>query len=128
MARLLGVNIPNEKKILYSLTYIQGIGKHVSGVILKKLNIDPDKRTHELSDDDLSKIGVEIDNHYVVEGQLRRQIQQNIARLKKIGCYRGYRHARSLPVRGQRTRNNCRTRKGKKKTIAVKKSVKSLKS
>ena len=81
MARLLGVNIPNEKKILYSLTYIQGIGKYTSEIILKKLNIDQDKRTHELSDDDLSRIGVEIDNHYVVEGQLRRQIQQNIARL-----------------------------------------------
>ena len=128
MARLLGVNIPNEKKVLYSLTYIQGIGKHSSKVILEKLHIDPDKRTHELSDDELSKIGTEIDNNYTVEGQLRRQIQQNLVRLKKIGSYRGYRHARSLPVRGQRTRNNCRTRKGKKKTVAVKKSVKSLKS
>ena len=110
------------------MTYIQGIGKYTSRVILEKLNISPDKRTHELSDDDLSKIGTEIDNNYTVEGQLRRQIQQNIVRLKKIACYRGFRHARSLPVRGQRTRNNCRTRKGKKKTIAVKKSVKSLKS
>lgn len=127
MARLLGVNIPNEKKIFYSLTYIQGIGEYTSKKILEKLGINPDMRTHELTDDDLSKIGTEIDNHYVVEGQLRRQVQQNIGRLKKIQCYRGTRHIKSLPSRGQRTRNNSRTRKGKKKTTSVKKSIKSMK-
>lgn len=127
MARLLGINIPNEKKILYSLTYIQGIGKFSSEKILVSLGIDPDRRTHEITEDELSKLGSEIDDNYVVEGQLRRQVQQNIVRLKKIASYRGFRHAKSLPCRGQRTRNNSRTRKGKKKSVMVKKSIKSLK-
>ena len=126
MARVAGVDIPNEKKILYSLRYIYGIGPFFSGQILKEAGVDPDIKTRDLTEDQLSRIASVIDRNYVVEGSLRRQVQQNIARLRDIGCYRGLRHRRGLPVRGQRTRSNARTRKGPRKTVAGKKGVKEL--
>jgi len=124
--RIAGVDIPNEKRIEFALTYIYGIGPHLSRVILKEAGIDPSVRAKNLSEDEISRIAAIIDRNYVVEGQLRRQTTQNIARLKDIQCYRGIRHRRGLPVRGQRTRTNARTRKGPRKTIAGKKSVKEM--
>ena len=126
MPRIAGVDIPNEKPISISLMYIYGIGRSNARQILKEAQIDPMLRSSKLTDDDLSRIGTIIDRSYVVEGQLRRQISQNIARLRDIGSYRGWRHRRGLPVRGQRTRTNARTRKGPRKTVAGKKSVKEL--
>jgi small subunit ribosomal protein S13 len=121
MARVLGVDLPNNKKIGISLTYIYGIGKTTSQQILETLKINPDIRTRDLTEEELSKLSTEIEKNYTVEGQLHRQIKQNIQRLKDIGCYRGLRHRRGLPVRGQRTRSNARTRKGPRKTVAGKK-------
>lgn len=126
MPRLLGVDIPNDKIVAISLTYIFGIGRYTALQICKEVNIDPQMRANKLSEDELSKIAALLDTQYPVEGQLRRQVAQNIVRLKKIGCYRGIRHGRNLPVRGQRTRTNARTRKGKRKTVAGKKSVKAM--
>ena len=126
MPRILGVDIPNEKRIIVSLTYIYGIGPYTSSQILKATNIEPSKRAKDLSEDELSNLAAHIDREYSIEGHLRRVEMQNIARLRDIGCYRGLRHRRGLPVRGQRTRTNARTRKGKKKTVAGKKSVKDL--
>ena len=126
MPRILGVDTPNEKRIVVSLTYIYGIGPYTSSQILKATNIDPHKRAKDLSEDELSSLAAHIDREYSIEGHLRRVEMQNIARLRDIGCYRGLRHRRGLPVRGQRTRTNARTRKGKKKTVAGKKSVKDL--
>lgn len=126
MPRIVGVDVPNNKKVLYALTYIHGIGKHVSSEILKKADIDENVKAHTLTEDDVSKLAQIITNEYVVEGQLRRQVLQDINRLKDIVCYRGMRHRRGLPARGQQTQSNARTRKGRKKTVAGKKSVKAM--
>ena len=126
MPRILGVDIPNDKRTVISLQYIYGIGPHLSEVLCERTNIDRDKRARDLSEDELAKLAALLDNEFTVEGQLRRQVQQNIARLREIGCYRGLRHRKGLPVRGQRTRTNARTRKGPRKTVAGKKGVKEL--
>jgi small subunit ribosomal protein S13 len=124
MPRIVGVDIPNEKQMWIALTYIYGIGKHTSEQILKEAKIDKNAKAGKLTEDELSRITQIIDRNYVVGGQLRRQIFQNIARLRDINCYRGFRHRKGLPVRGQRTRTNARTRKGPRKTVAGKKGVK----
>lgn len=126
MPRISGVDIPPDKKIKISLRYIYGVGPANALTILKEAGIDPERRAKELSEDELAKIIGILDRVVLVEGALRRQIQQNIARLRDINSYRGYRHRRSLPVRGQRTRSNARTRKGPRKTVAGKKGVKEL--
>jgi small subunit ribosomal protein S13 len=126
MPRISGVDIPSDKPIWISLTYLFGVGRSNSRVILKELGIDPQRRAKELSEEELAKIIGILDRDYLVEGGLRRAITQNIARLRDIGSYRGNRHRRSLPVRGQRTRSNARTRKGPRKTVAGKKGVKEL--
>jgi len=126
MPRIAGVDVPNEKRVEAALRYIYGIGATMSTRILDEVGVSPDTRARDLTEDELSRINAAIDKGYEVEGQLRRRTQQDVARLKKIGCYRGLRHIRGLPVRGQRTRTNARTRKGKKKTVAGKKSVKSM--
>jgi small subunit ribosomal protein S13 len=124
MPRIVGVDIPNEKSIWISLTYIVGIGKYTSEQILKEAGIERKTKAGKLSEDELSRITQIIDRNYTVEGQLRRQFSQNIARLRDINCYRGVRHRRGLPVRGQCTQSNARTRKGPRKTVAGKKGVK----
>ena len=124
MPRIVGVDIPNDKSIWISLTYIVGIGKHTSEQILKEAGIEANTQAGKLSEDELSQITQIIDRNCIVEGQLRRQVAQNIARLRDIGCYRGLRHRRGLPVRGQCTQSNARTRKGPRKTVAGKKGVK----
>jgi len=126
MPRIAGVELPNDKRIEIALRYIYGVGPSNAQDILKEAGIDPNVRAKNLTEDEVSRIAGVIDRTYVVEGQLRRQIQQNIARLRDIQCYRGHRHRRGLPVRGQRTRTNARTRKGPKKTVAGKKGVKEL--
>ncbi len=126
MPRIAGVDIPQEKPIHIGLRYIYGLGPKNSRDILKEADVDPQKRAKELSEDEVARIGTIIDRNYIVEGVLRRQIQQHISRLKDIGSYRGARHRRNLPVRGQRTRTNARTRKGPRKTVAGKKGVKEL--
>lgn len=124
MPRIVGVDIPNSKAIWVSLTYIPGVGRYTSELILKEARIDKDTKADRLSEDDLSRITQIIDRNYIVGGQLRRQVAQNIARLRDISCYRGIRHRRGLPVRGQCTQSNARTRKGPRKTVAGKKGVK----
>jgi small subunit ribosomal protein S13 len=126
MPRISGVDIPPDKVIWISLTYLYGVGRTNSKAILKEAGIDPQRRAKELSEDELAKIISIIDRDFLVEGALRRVLTQNIARLRDIGSYRGSRHRRSLPVRGQRTRSNARTRKGPRKTVAGKKGVKEL--
>ena len=126
MPRVAGVDIPNDKKIPIALTYIYGIGRASAARILKATGIQDTVRAKDLTEAELSLIASELEKNFVVEGQLRRQVVQNIARLKDIGCYRGLRHRRGLPVRGQRTRTNARTRKGPKRTVAVKRSVKQM--
>lgn len=126
MPRIAGVDIPNDKRVEFSLRYIYGVGPHTARLILKEAGIDPGVKAGNLSEDEVTRIAGVITRSYVVEGQLRRQVQQNIARLRDIGCYRGLRHRRGLPVRGQRTRSNARTRKGPKKTVAGKKGVKEM--
>lgn len=126
MARIQGVDIPNDRPAVIALTYLYGIGRHTAYEICRKVSIDPHVRTRDLSEDEISRIASLLDKEYVVEGQLRRQVQQNIARLRDIGCYRGLRHRRGLPVRGQRTKTNARTRKGPRKTVAGKKGVKDI--
>src|SRR3712207_6784084 len=126
MPRIGGVDIPADKPIWVSLTYLFGVGPTNSRVILKEAGIEPQRRAKELSEEELAKIIGILDRDIVIEGALRRQIQQNIARLRDIGSFRGHRHRRSLPVRGQRTRSNARTRKGPRKTVAGKKGVKEL--
>ena len=121
MARIAGVDIPNEKRVEIGLTYIYGIGRTASNKILEATGINPDTRVKDLSDDELAKLREEIENEYVVEGDLRRKIAYDIKTMTDIGCYRGIRHRKGLPVRGQRTKTNARTRKGPKKTIANKK-------
>lgn len=126
MPRVAGVDLPNDKPAHISLRYIFGIGPTTALEICEKCGIDPNVRAKNLTEDQLSKISTTLDSDYVIEGQLRRQIQQNISRLKEIGSYRGMRHRRGLPVRGQRTKTNARTRKGPRKTVAGKKSVKEM--
>ncbi|MCU0727005.1 MAG: 30S ribosomal protein S13 [Planctomycetes bacterium] len=126
MARILGVDIPNEKWIVISLTYLFGIGNAHAKQICVDAKIEPTAKTKTLTDEELARITTVIEKHHVIEGQLRRQISQNIQRLKDINCYRGTRHRKGLPVRGQRTRSNARTRKGPRRTVAGKKSVKAM--
>lgn len=126
MPRIAGVDIPDKKKILYALQYVYGIGPKFAADILEAAKIDPDKRANTLTDQEVSSITTVIDGGYIVEGALRRQISQNIQRLRDIKSYRGERHRKGLPTRGQRTRSNARTRKGRKKTVAGKKGVKDL--
>lgn len=124
MPRIAGVDIPEKKKIRYALRYIYGIGPKFSDDILAEAKVDPDTKSKDLTDEEVGQIGALIDAGYIVEGALRRQVQQHIQRLRDIRCYRGDRHRRGLPVHGQRTRCNARTRKGRKKTVAGKKGVK----
>jgi small subunit ribosomal protein S13 len=124
MPRIVGVDIPNDKSIWISLTYVYGIGRHTSEMILKEVKVEKSTKAGKLSEDELSRINQIIERNYIVGGQLRRQITQNIARLRDIGCYRGIRHRKGLPVRGQHTQSNARTRKGPRKTVAGKKGVK----
>ncbi len=124
MPRIVGVDIPDRKKCRYALRYIHGIGPKVADEILARCGIDPNTKAHELSEGQVAQISSLIDAEYVIEGALRRQTQQNITRLREIRSYRGDRHRRGLPTRGQRTKCNARTRKGKKKTVAGKKGVK----
>lgn len=124
MARIAGVDIPSDKKIRYSLRYIHGIGPKHADAILEEAGINPNTPTKQLAEQEVSRIAGIIDSGYLVEGALRRQVSQNIQRLRDIRCYRGERHRRGLPVHGQRTRCNARTRKGKRKTVAGKKGVK----
>ena len=126
MPRIAGIDVPGEKIMWCALTYIHGIGRRSALDICKEAQIDPQRRMKALSEDEIGRLAAVIDRSYVVEGSLRRQVLQNIARLKDIGCYRGVRHRRGLPVRGQRTRTNARTRKGPRKTVAGKKGVKEL--
>ncbi len=127
MPRIAGVDIPGEKRIVISLTYIYGISKHLSQKALKALKMDENVRAKDVSEDELSALGAYLDKNFVIEGNLRRQESQNITRLKNIGCYRGLRHRLGLPARGQRTKTNARTRKGKKRTVSVKKGIKEMK-
>lgn len=124
MPRIAGIDVPDKKKILFALQYVHGIGAHVAKLILEEAKINPELRANEVSEQQLSVITGIIDTNYLVEGALRRQVSQNVQRLKDIKSYRGDRHRKGLPVRGQRTQSNARTRKGKKKTVAGKKSVK----
>lgn len=126
MPRVLGVDIPNDKPTYVSLQYLHGIGEKTAIDICRKLDLPTHRRARELSDDDIQRINTVLDNEYTVEGQLRRQTGENIARLRSIQCYRGIRHRRGLPVRGQNTQTNARTRKGVKKTVAGKKGVKDM--
>ena len=121
MARIAGVDLPNEKRIEAGLTYIYGIGWTTSRKILEKTGINPDTRVKDLTEEEAGKIRKVIENDYLVEGDLRRDVNMNIKRLMDIGCYRGIRHRRGLPVRGQKTKTNARTRKGPKKTVGRKK-------
>ena len=121
MARIAGVDLPKEKRVEIGLTYIFGIGVSSSRKILKQSGVSPDVRIKDLTDDDVAKIRDAIDKDFRVEGDLRREVALDIKRLQEIGCYRGVRHRRGLPVRGQRTKTNARTRKGPKRTIANKK-------
>lgn len=121
MARIAGVDLPREKRVEIGLTYVYGIGRTSSNKILAKAGINPDTRVKDLTEDEVAKLRDIIDAEYTVEGDLHREVALNIKRLQEIGCYRGIRHRRNLPVRGQNTKNNARTRKGPKRTIANKK-------
>ena len=121
MARIAGVDLPREKRVEIGLTYIYGIGRVSSNRILKEAGVNPDTRVRDLTDDEVKRISSVIDQTQTVEGDLRRQIAMDIKRLQEIGCYRGVRHRKSLPVRGQKTKTNARTRKGPKRTVANKK-------
>ena len=121
MARIAGVDLPREKRVEIGLTYIYGIGRASSGKILEKANVNPDTRVRDLTDEEVARIRDVIDETTIVEGDLRREIAMNIKRLQEIGCYRGIRHRKGLPVRGQKTKTNARTRKGPKRTVANKK-------
>lgn len=121
MPRVIGIDIPDNKRLEISLMYIYGIGRYLSNEIIKKLGLDPNMRANKLSQDDIAKLNGLLQADYIVEGDLRRQVQNNIKRLVSIHSYRGLRHRVGLPVRGQRTRTNARTRKGKRKTVANKK-------
>jgi small subunit ribosomal protein S13 len=121
MARIAGVDIPNNKRVEIALTYIYGIGRKSANDILAKTGVDPDKRAKDLTEEEVAKLRDEIENSYTVEGDLRRDVALNIKNMIEINCYRGIRHRKGLPVRGQRTKTNARTRKGPAKTIANKK-------
>jgi small subunit ribosomal protein S13 len=121
MPRVLGVDIPDNKRLEISLTYIYGVGRQLSNEIIAKLGLDRDMRAHKLTQEDIARLNATLQSEYVVEGDLRRQVQNNIKRLISIHCYRGVRHRVGLPVRGQRTKTNARTRKGRRKTVANKK-------
>ncbi len=121
MARISGVDLPREKRVEIGLTYIFGIGRVSSNRILEKANVNPDTRCKDLTDEEVGRIRDVIDESYTVEGDLKREIAMNIKRLQEIGCYRGIRHRKGLPVRGQKTKTNARTRKGPKRTVANKK-------
>ena len=121
MARISGVDLPREKRVEIGLTYIYGIGRPSSNRILAEAGVNPDTRVKDLTDDEVKKIAAVVADTQVVEGDLRREIAMNIKRLQEIGCYRGIRHRKSLPVRGQKTKTNARTRKGPRKTVANKK-------
>lgn len=127
MPRLLGVDIPSDKPTLYSLQYLYGVGSKVARELCHKAGVNPQKKARELAEDEIGRLTALMERDYTVEGPLRRQVLQNITRLRDIKCYRGIRHRLGLPVRGQRTRTNARTRKGPKKTVAGKKGVKDLK-
>ncbi len=126
MPRVLGVDIPNDKPTYISLQYLHGLGQVRSIEVCRKLGLNPQRRARELSDDDIQRLNSTLDSQYTVEGQLRRQTADHISRLKSTQCYRGIRHRRSLPVRGQRTQTNARTRKGVRRTVAGKKGVKDM--
>jgi small subunit ribosomal protein S13 len=126
MPRLLGVDIPNDRPTVIALTYLYGVGSKTSRELCHKAGVDPAKKARELAEDEVGRLAALLERDYVVEGPLRRQTAQNLARLRDIGCYRGIRHRRGLPVRGQRTRTNARTRKGPRKTVAGKKGVKDI--
>ena len=126
MARIEGVDLPRDKRVEIGLTYIYGIGRNRSNDILSAAEIDPDKRVKDLTETEITALRDLINQNYKVEGDLRREVQMNIKRLIEIGCYRGLRHRRALPVRGQRTRTNARTRQGPKKTVAGKKGIKEM--
>jgi small subunit ribosomal protein S13 len=126
MPRLLGVDIPNDKPTVVSLTYLFGVGPQTSRDLCHKAGVEPFKKARELAEDELGRLAALLERDYMVEGPLRRQLQQNITRLRDIKCYRGIRHRVGLPARGQRTRTNARTRKGPRKTVAGKKGVKDL--
>ena len=121
MARIAGVDLPREKRVELGMTYIYGIGRVSANKILEAANVNPDTRVRELTDDEVKRLAEVIDKDYMVEGDLRREIALNIKRLQEIGCYRGIRHRKGLPVRGQKTKTNARTRKGPKRTVANKK-------
>ena len=121
MARMASIDLPRDKRIEVALTYIYGIGQPTATKICKETGVDPDVRVKDMSEEDVSKLREYIDHHLIVEGDKRREVQLNIKRLIEVGCYRGTRHRRGLPVRGQRTKTNARTRKGPAKTIANKK-------
>ena len=126
MPRITGVDIPADKHVSISLTYIRGIGHTLSLDLLNRVGISPSVKARDLTEEELSKIASILGDDYVTEGRLRREVQQNITRLKEINCYRGMRHKRGLPTRGQRTKTNSRTRKGPRKVVATKKSVKQM--
>jgi len=127
MARVVGVDIPNNKRLEVALTYIFGVGRTTALKVCRELDLDPGMKARDLTEEQITTLATHLQKGYAVEGQLRRQLSAQISRLRDINCYRGLRHRRSLPVRGQRTRTNARTRKGPKKTVAGKKSVKGMK-
>ncbi len=124
MARIAGVNIPREKRVEIGLTYIFGIGRSTSNKVLKELDLNPDTKVRDLTEEEVARLRNHIDSELMVEGDLRRERSQNIKRLMEIGCYRGLRHRRGLPVHGQRTKTNARTRKGPKKTVGKQRAKK----
>lgn len=127
MPRIAGIDVPEKKKIYFALQYIHGIGPKFARALLTEAGVSLDQRANEVGEQQLAQINALIDTNYIVEGALRRQVTQNVQRLKDIRCYRGERHRKGLPTRGQRTRSNARTRKGRKKTVAGKKGVKAAK-
>jgi small subunit ribosomal protein S13 len=127
MPRVLGVDIPANKRLEISLTYLYGVGRNTAAVLCRRLELDPGMKARDLSEEKVTELAAVLQEEFVVEGALRRQVSTSIGRLRDIGCYRGLRHRRGLPVRGQRTRTNARTRKGPRKTVAGKKSVKGMK-
>ncbi len=126
MPRVQGVDIPNDKPTYIALQYLYGVGQSKAIELCFQLGLDLQRKARELTDDEIARINQTLDSEHVVEGALRRSVQQDIARLREIGCYRGIRHRRGMPVRGQRTKTNARTRKGAKKTVAGKKGVKDM--
>ena len=124
MARIAGIDLPNDKRVEIGLTYIYGIGRHTANEILKETKINPDTRVRDLTEEEVGKIRAYIEKNCVVEGDLQREVSLNIKRLQEIGCYRGIRHRKGLPVRGQNTKQNARTRKGPKKTVSKSKQDK----